>query len=237
MKPAVIMMFRDESDILEKCLKHWYNLGIRSFYLCDNASKDGSFYIAETAMKSFPDLEYWYLCHDSATNWPGREVTNRLIQKAHEFDCDWIFPADADEFLQLPEGFNTVQDWLSSYAVPENVFQYGELPYLNILPDGRTGWQQPHRKVFGKFHFGWKVSMGNHVIENSDGPELHSLTAHYRHYSLRTYEQFRQKMVNYMTAFNQTKFTDHPHSQDFHRWKQQGEQFFVERWEALTKAP
>lgn len=235
MKPAVIMMFRDESDILEKCLKHWYNLGIRSFYLCDNASKDDSTEIVIRFFNSSTEIN-GLMIDEKATDWPGRRVINELHNVAQKAGCDWFFPADADEFLQLPEGFNTVQDWLSSYAVPENVFQYGELPYLNVLPDGRTNWQQPHRKVFGKFHFGWKVSMGNHVIENSDGPELHPLTAYYRHYSLRTYEQFRNKMVNYMTAFNQTKFTDHPHSQDFHRWKQQGEAFFVERWEVLTKA-
>ncbi len=235
MKPAVIMMFRDESDILEKCLKHWRNLGVERFYLCDNASKDRS---KEIARQFFVDtMATGIVIDEKATDWPGRRVINELHSTAQKYGCDWIFPADADEFLQLPEGFDTIQDWLSSYAVPENVFQYGELPYLNVLPDGRTNWQQPHRKVFGKFHFGWKVSMGNHVIENSDGPELHPLTAYYRHYSLRAYEQFRQKMVNYMTAFNQTKFTDHPHSQDFHRWKQQGERFFVERWEALTKAP
>ncbi len=233
MKPAVIMMFRDESDILEKCLRNWLDLGIEHFYLCDNASADNS---AEIAFDVCAGVNL-KLIPETATDWPGRRVINDMHLTAQRDGCDWFFPADADEFLQLPEGFNTIQDWLSSYAVPENVFQYGELPYLNVLPDGRTNWQQPHRKVFGKFHFGWKVSMGNHVIENGDGPELHSLTAYYRHYSLRTYEQFRQKMVNYMTAFNQTKFTDHPHSQDFHRWKQQGEQFFVERWEALTKAP
>lgn len=228
------MMFRDESDILEKCLRYWHSIGIRSFYLCDNASKDESFQIAESIMKSLSDLDYWYLSYKKATNWPGREVINRLIQKAHEFECDWFFPADADEFLQLPAGFNTVQEWLSSYAVPENVFRYGELPYLNVLPDGRTGWQQPHRKVFGKFDPSWKVSMGNHVIENRIAPELHSLSAYYRHYSLRTFEQFRQKMINYMIAFSQTEFKDHPHSQDFHQWQQHGEDFFVERWNALT---
>ena len=42
MKPAVIMMFRDEADILGKCLDHWYNLGVLDFYLCDNGSIDES---------------------------------------------------------------------------------------------------------------------------------------------------------------------------------------------------
>ena len=35
-------MFRDEADILGRCLDHWATLGVDKFFLCDNGSKDNS---------------------------------------------------------------------------------------------------------------------------------------------------------------------------------------------------
>ena len=47
MKPAAVMMFRDEADILGRCLDHWQTAGIDKFFLCDNGCKDASAASAE----------------------------------------------------------------------------------------------------------------------------------------------------------------------------------------------
>ena len=78
--------------------------------------------------------------------------------------------------------------------------------------------------------------MGNHVIENC-GPTLDPQRASYEHYSLRSYPQFRRKMENYMKAFAQLPYKDHPHYQDYIRYQTEGEQLLIERWEALTGLP
>jgi glycosyltransferase involved in cell wall biosynthesis len=107
MKIAVCMMFRDEADILGRCLKHWRSLGATHFYLCDNGSADGSAHIAHE-----------YAAHmrfDNRTNFPQAEITNALIQAAHADGCDWIFPVDADEFIVLPDQFKTLPEWLSTF--------------------------------------------------------------------------------------------------------------------------
>ncbi|MBK9462229.1 MAG: glycosyltransferase family 2 protein [Sphingobacteriales bacterium] len=103
MKPAVLMMFRDEADILGKCLEHWYALGVRDFYLCDNGSVDDSVEIAEDFRSNRQTWRHVFgISSDTATDWPGRRVINDLKNRALSGGCDWIFPADADEFLVLP---------------------------------------------------------------------------------------------------------------------------------------
>lgn len=235
MKPAVLMMFRDEADILGKCLKHWYNLGVRDFYLCDNNSVDDSWTIAEYLNFIHPDADV-YLTFDTATDWPGRRAINELKNRALADGCDWIFPADADEFLVLPGNFQTIQGWLSGHEVFSNTkWLCGELRYLNVLPDGREEWQEPQRKVFGVFDPHWMISMGNHMIEGV-APNI-ATHAHYRHYSLRTYPQFKRKMENYMVAFSKNGFPDHHHAESFRRWQVEGEPYLQKLWTELTGLP
>jgi hypothetical protein len=232
MKPAVLMMFRDEADILGRCLEHWYDLGVRDFYLCDNSSADDSLKIAREFIYEnsiYQPHEIGIVIQDPATDWPGRRVINDLKNRAIADGCNWIFPADADEFLQLPEGHGTIQEWLQAYGPGPG---WGELPYLNILPDGREEWNDPQRKAFGIFQKEWMISMGNHLIEGV-APTL-ATGAYYKHYSLRSYPQFRRKMENYMTAFHQTPFQDHHHAVDFHHWQAEGEVFIRRRWTELT---
>jgi hypothetical protein len=228
MKPAVVMMFRDEADILGRCLDYWYKLGVRNFYLCDNGSVDISRAFAFDFFRVRTSV-HGCLIDEPATDWPGRRVINELKTRALADGCDWLFPADADEFLQLPEGHDTIQEWLQAYGPGPG---WGELPYLNILPDGREEWNDPQRKAFGVFQKDWMVSMGNHLIEGV-APTL-ATGAYYKHYSLRSYPQFRRKMENYMTAFHQTQFQDHHHAVDFHHWQAEGEAFIQRRWTELT---
>lgn len=218
MKVAVVMMLRDEIDIIEKCLSHWQSVGVENFYICDNGSVDGS----DTIAKNYAA----YFISDNRTNWPGREIINTLKNKALSDGCDWVFPADADEFITTLD----IHQWLESYNTS---FGWGEMKYLNILPSGYNYFQEPHRKVFGKLKPEWNISMGNHIIEGVE-PTIDSNGVYYKHYSLRTYEQFKKKMINYMTAFNQTVFTDHPHSVDYHKYMSEGEAFLERRWFELT---
>jgi len=226
MKVAAIMMFRDEEDILAKCLAHWQRLGITRFFLCDNASVDASDIIA----KQFCDD----VMFDSRTDWPYENINilkNRAIATGHQ----WIFPIDADEFLHLPEGFATIQEWLSMYPNPTPA--WGEMPYLNHLPNGHTYWQDPHKKAFGRLSPGWRIGPGNHHIEGVQ-PTLGPMGAFYDHYSIRSYEQFKKKMLNYMQAFkNKSGWAAHPHVANWERYQREGESFLEEHYKELTEWP
>lgn len=232
-RPAVLIMFRDEGDILERCLNHWYGLGVRSFYLCDNGSVDESqnrcidFQFAHDF--SDDSGNNFVLTTNLATDWPGRRVINSLKERAIDDGCNWIFPADADEFLQLPNGLN-IFEWIKSLGT---VSGWGEIPYLNIMPDGSSNWQEPQRKCFGVITKDMTISMGNHIVEET-GATIKAHGVYYKHFSMRSYPQFKKKMENYMTAFSQTQFHDHHHSIDFKLWQDQGEGFLVRKWRELT---
>lgn len=227
MKIAVVMMVRDEADIIDKCLTNWRCLGVRDFYICDNGSIDGTWdVLTDFRMGEISNVT---LSTSNKTNWPGREVINGLKDRAIDDGCDWIFPADADEFLQIP-GYNNLAHMIDETGAKSG---WGELPYLNILPDGRREWQRPQKKAFGLIGKGQMICMGNHLVEGIE-PTIKDHYCYYEHYSLRTYPQFKRKMENYMTAFSQNGFSDHPHAVDFHTWQVEGEAFLVRRWIELT---
>jgi len=227
MKIAVLMMFRDEADILRKCLEHWYALGVRNFYLCNNGSADESLDIANTCMNKYSDVSGGSIT-DLATDWPGRRVINALKEKALNDGCDWLFPADADEFLCLPEG-HTLESWIAQYPT---IPAWGELPYLNILPNGREYWQEPQRKACGYIDYCMTVSMGNHLIEGV-APILGMGGAYYKHYPVRSYEQFKRKLTNYMIAFSTSQHQSHPHAQAYNVWAVEGDRYIQDRYDAL----
>ena len=228
MKPAVLMMFRDEADILGPCLQHWHSIGVNNFYLCDNGSKDGSLQIAIDFCES---IGYeGVIISDDSTNWPGRKIINSLKDHALKRGCDWLFPADADEFIVISGVWGSIQEWLSQYPAGHS---WGEIPYLNILPDGRQYWQEPHRKAFGRLKADWMISMGNHLIEGVE-PTLGGPAVYYEHFSIRSPEQFRKKMVNWMTAFSQMPYHDHPHYQNWLNWKREGDAFIERLYKELT---
>jgi glycosyltransferase involved in cell wall biosynthesis len=222
-RPALLMMFRDEADILEQTLTHWRDLGIQRFYLCDNSSKDNSADIAA----NFADtvrMEY-------RTNWPASDVINTLKADAQRDGYNWIFPVDADEQIALPEGCDDLYDYIRCLDVKTD-FAIIELDYLNIYPNGKQYIQGTHRKVFGKFRSGWEIAMGNHLILNQ--PPTHDPKgAYYKHYGIRGYDQFRTKMINYMEAFNQMPFPDHPHAQSYHLWQAQGESYIEQLYQNM----
>lgn len=225
------MMFRDEADIIRKSLEHWYSIGVRNFYLCDNGSDDNSKQIAFEFADQFAENGCQRTIHTET--WEGRRIYNLLKTDALYHENHWIFPADADEFLQLPTGCTTVQDWLAQYPQAPAV---GLMPYLNIYPSGREVWQEPQRKCFGYFTPDMTISVGNHLVENHTDT-LNPLGAYYRHYSVRSYPQFRWKMINWMTAFQGSEFPDHPHVENYRRWKAEGEPFLQKLYDDLNQPP
>lgn len=217
------MMARDEADIIKQSLSAWIAQGVEHFYLCDNGSEDDTLKIMRETVPSAHIIE------DHATDWPGRRIINHLKSVAIDDGCDWIFPADADEFLQIPPSLD-IHGWIESLG---DVHGWAEVPYLNVINGRAYKWQEPQRKCLGKITMQMTICMGNHMIEES-GPSFKAHGAYYMHFPFRSFEQFRKKTINYMLAFSQTQFQDHPHAIDFIHWQREGEEFLQNRWHELT---
>lgn len=227
------MMYRDEADILPHSLGHWYGLGVRDFYLCDNLSVDRSPAICAKFKAEHPAARVW-LFEDDRNDWPGRDRINTLKRQAIIDGCDWIFPADADEFLQTSDHFYSIHDFCNVHQTLASAdYCSFEVKYLNILPTGKMHWQEPQRKVFGRFKMDWTISMGNHLIENAQSIELHHTQCYYRHYSIRAFDQFKVKMINWWTSFHNSTMQDHPHAKHWHNWQVRGDAYIQELYNEL----
>ena len=221
MKPAVLMVYKDESDILRESLTAWHSLGISDFYLCDNASSDESAGIVqEFAMIEGVNVRQYK--NDSVT-WVGREMYNVMKLDALSDGCDWIFPADADEFLHIDLfAYDSINDWLESL---KDGYCWYEIRYLNInMVTGYAQWNEPQKKCFGRFRPEWNISVGSHIVENNIGALIEGdCGAYYAHYHLRSWPQFKRKMENWMNAFHNSNFKDHPHATRYADWKERGD--------------
>jgi hypothetical protein len=232
MRPAVIMMYRDEADILPWSLEHWYRLGVRDFYLCDNLSTDGSAFICEQFKLRHFDSNVWNF-EDDRNDWPGRDRINLMKTQAIIDGCDWIFPADADEFLQLGPSYYNLFMFLEQLS-PD--FCAYEIEYLNVYPNHYYETQKPQKKVFGRLNPDWIISMGNHLIENRQ-PDIipsHCLIACYFHYSIRNFEQFKRKMINWWTAFHNSPHQTHPHAEHYRNWQIEGDAYIQKVYDEWT---
>ena len=223
--PAAIIVFKDEADIIAQTITHWRKVGIKRFYLCDNGSIDNSVELVQQVMQ--PDD---VLIQDLRTTWVAPEIYNTLKNRALEDGHDWIFPIDADEQIELLECYD-LQRFCAELKAPE--YAAYEIRYLNILPDGRKHWQEPHRKVFGKFKREWIIQMGNHYIKNVD-PTLVICQAYYNHYSIRSLPQFMQKMKNWMTCMKNSGHI-HPHTDHWHKWQEEGDSYIQNLYNQLTQ--
>jgi glycosyltransferase involved in cell wall biosynthesis len=225
MKPAVLMMYKDEADILRESLTAWHSLGISDFYLCDNASSDESAGIVqEFAMIEGINVRQY---KNSSVTWVGREMYNAMKLDALSDGCDWIFPADADEFLRLDDSYENIQDWLSFL---EKYPVWYEIAYLNInMVSGMAQWNEPQKKCFGRLEKHWNISVGNHIIENAPTSLIEGgHGAYYAHYHLRSWPQFKRKMENWMNAFHNSNFKYHPHATRYADWKERGDEMIRE---------
>jgi len=228
---AVLMMFKDEEDIIGKCIDHWSRLGVDQFYLCENGSSDKSLEI----VRSLP-VPYKML-YSNASDFPQRKIVNELKAMAIKDGHQWLFPIDADEFLNIGDaGFQNIQQWLLllSETWTFGGYSYGQYRYLNRMPNGMTWIEPEHKKAFGKISPLWDISIGNHEIEGvkaiiPDGG------AYLNHYQYRSYEQFKRKKITFFKAFEKAGHLDHKFVKEYRLYQKHGEAYLEQMWDYLLR--
>lgn len=229
---AVLMMYRNEEDIIGKCIKHWSDLGVDEFFLCDNGSTDLSFGLAVETLKQCG--KEGFHCATAKEYFPQREAINYLKTKAIQFGHQWLFPIDADEFLNLDESFfNDIPHWLE-HLYTGKTFQYGKYEYKNIMPNG-VSWIEPeHKKIYGRLNPDWNISIGNHEIEGIT-PSLSFRGAYLDHYQYRSYEQFKRKKLTFFKAFEKAGYLDHKFVKEYRLYQKHGEAYLEQMWDYLLR--
>lgn len=227
---AVLMMFKNEEDILGQCVSHWRHLGVDQFYLCDNGSTDRSVEIVKAQLKQMNCS----LFHCEYENFPQREMINKLKTMAIQDGHQWLFPIDADEFLCLDEiPANTINQWIKS-CYDNFFYAYGQYRYKNIMPNGVSWFEPEHTKVFGRLNPGWNISIGNHEVEGV-APYLPHLGAYLNHYQYRSYEQFKRKKLTFFKAFERAGYLDHKFVKQYRLYQKHGEAYLEQMWDNLLR--
>lgn len=228
---AVLMMYRNEEDIIGKCIEHWAGLGVDHFYLCNNNSSDNSIGVAMGALMRtgkqgtsvFSDEE----------DFPQRKIVNKLKAMAIKDGHEWLFPIDADEFLDLKDTASfDMRHWLAH--LPFKGWCYGQYKYVNRMPNG-VYWEEPeHKKIFGRLNPDWNISIGNHIIEGVE-PTLPDGGAYLNHYQYRSYEQFKRKKLIFFKAFEKAGYLDHKFVQQYRLYQKHGEAYLEQMWDYLLR--
>lgn len=231
---AVLMMFKDEEDIIGKCIDHWAGLGVDAFYLCNNLSTDNSpFEVLNAQLRNCCQIT---TTHSIREDFPQREMINYLKGLALNDGHQWIFPIDADEFLSLNEvPCFSIKQWLQYLpGWTYGGFSYGQYKYINRMPNG-VYWEEPkHKKAFGKISPFWNISIGNHEIEGV-APTLHDGGAYLNHYQYRSYDQFKRKKINFFKTFEKAGYLDHKFVKEYRLYQKHGEAYLEQMWDNLLR--
>lgn len=216
---AVVMMVKDEGDIIEKSVKRWHSLGAK-IYICDNGSTDGTFEFLEYLQHN--GIVH-YLESDPEKAYVMHERIGRLKDRAIDDGAAWIFPADADEFWHF--GGDTVPEYLERLGANEG--DWFKVLYFDVAPNAKKWLVYPFHKCFGRLTKEQEICIGNHFVTTGEGKDCQGLII--EHFPVRSFAQMKKKLINHMEAFAAAGY-DHPHRQRIAEWQADPEAFFAKMW-------
>jgi hypothetical protein len=230
-KAAVIMMVKDDdSDIVIKALEHWRSIGVGAFFICETSKHNSLASLLQDFARANGVILHYR--HNPVNTFDGHRIVNMLKQNAIDEGYSCLFPADADEFLNLGT-YSNVQEWIGKY--PSLNYWWCEVPYLNHWPGGGSTWQEPQGKaILINAHPSMDISIGNHLVTNTGDWDKASVPGlHYDHYPFRTKEQMVRKITSHGTAFMNMGMHD-AHYAALYRAMQSGGQAWIDaHWKEL----
>lgn len=229
-RAGLVMMVKDEADIIAQHLEHYHALGFRTFCILDNASTDGTGVLIARFRESHDDSIV--LCvHDPIVGYYQSDKM-ALFQtilpqyaKLAGTVLDWLFFIDADEFIAFtgdddergiaefeaalndPRAKLLVFHWVNGAssgrieAMPENADPF------DIFTRFISRLLSVVPKIAIRVCSGLLPKMGNHFVDgyegDLDGVRTAALIDFYMfHFPLRSIEQVRKKVVNGGKAFH-----------------------------------
>lgn len=210
---ALVMLAKDEEDIVFENLCWHRHLGFRRFVVADNASTDATRERLLAFRDAWPDTELIIVDDPSAAHYQDLKTTGLAKLAASLWESRWIFPVDADEFLCVQGTLRQSIDALTQ--TPCNAFLLPLLdhralhgwpsrqehlsPFYDKLDRHLALTARQNPKVVFRPPELILVDNGNHRVFLRDGVRLgDGLTAGliYRHFSCRSLEHMTRKVVN-----------------------------------------
>lgn len=207
MKFAAITLVKNECDIIELFIRINSKV-IDHFFIIDNGSTDKTVEIIELMRKEGFKIT---LFKDTDPNFHQEKITKRAIISASKADkFDWLFPIDADEFLDVDKtkleeelhalGKRTIAELEWAIWVPI----YADYADTNAPLHNNFRRKTPRGEIFGKVVIpfdalltDFTLGAGNHVFYiNGQKIQTNRLTCCFlNHFPVRSYEQIATKAI------------------------------------------
>jgi hypothetical protein len=211
----MVMMVKNEEDIIEENIRFHAAIGVDSFVILDNGSTDET----TDKLKKLSQIYEITIEYNSSTEYKQKEWMTKLAKKAKRlYNPDWIINNDADEFwiptditkslkdvlnfkgsvLQVPRSnmvlYKGINSWMESeYRVANQILSRENHANTNIML-GKIG-----RKTIINPHGYIKTNAGNHSAEHIAFWKKHEPdTIHIYHYPFRSWKQFENKIKLYV---------------------------------------
>lgn len=247
---AMILLIKDEADIITQNLEHHYNMGFRVFCVIDNGSTDGSAELVRAFRTRRQDALVLYAFDPVTGHYQAAKMRmfhDLLLPYADiaGLKIDWIFYVDADEFLTYagPEGEEgRIVDLLSRDRLALLAMMWvncaSEAP-LAKLEEAHSPFQACPLAQGPMTDVATKIALrstspsypmeGNHFAEPfphglDEMATLSSVDWYIYHFPLRSRDQVRRKVINGGKAFQDTSGLENHGS----HWKQRYDLYLKE---------
>jgi hypothetical protein len=195
---AMLLLVRDEMDIIEQNINFHLGFGIEQFVVTDNGSVDGTRDVLADFERRLG--KSFLIIDDSEPAYHQAQRVNRMIQIAKDrFRPRWIISSDADEFWYPVSGrYDTEIDGT------KNILQ---CYWRNLLPRTDVPWQEfrdtgempgYHNRMCKLLCLASGLAgmyAGNHESRSIPQIAARSENIHVYHYPIRSYSQFERKVV------------------------------------------
>jgi hypothetical protein len=210
---ALLMMVKDEEDIIDWNLKWHYSLGFRKFFILNNKSSDKTEEIIKSFANKVEKFAHVHLMYDPIVEKYQSQKTTGIFHYALSVypKLKWIFPIDADEFWcvtrplndilsHIPEEYSSVSVKKARYfstKEEKSVFQEGLLFMSYRSPFSVGG----HSKMFLRASKNLIIGQGNHTCEKANSEPVSYFDGdlceiRMREFQYRSISQTRKKIIN-----------------------------------------
>lgn len=207
---ALLMMVKDEEDILFENLVWHYALGLRRFFLIDNLSSDRTPALIQAFSDRFPDATVMVLRDPVQAYLQSRKTTAaaRFSMTLWD-DIRWWFPVDADEFICTTEplaGLLAAQDpQTDAIIMPKSIYRMRSADDDAALPFHqrmtlRTPLGYQSCKIIARVHPEVVIGPGNHRLADLENRHQYRYVSPpgltMREYPVRSFAQYLRKTIN-----------------------------------------
>jgi hypothetical protein len=205
-KVFVVMMVKNEDDIIGYNIEYLQTQGIDHFYIANNLSTDNTSTILNSLKTKYSNIT---LIDDNEEGHFQSEKMTRLINECYEMGADYILPIDSDEKWYSKIHGKTISEAVRQYQSP-SIFGVELIDFIpdknqvmngnpfDIIDNVKYGYTSFPKVAFTKQE-GVIITDGNHDVLHHQGQRISTVLGAY-HYQYRSKEQFLKKVRQNMTS-------------------------------------